>query len=144
MKLHPNGQAYNDSDELYLRIVGSLQKTLNGTTSGEQFPSGTTGTAEFYVYNEGQTTYYQYTNGSWSPSSEKSVAVRYTWTSDGGNMELPLGVQTENGVEPISLQAVRTAIKGSQNTNQSTFYVEVRMTAKYSCIRLGCNSRVEG
>ena len=53
----PNGQAYNDSDELYLRIVGSLQKTLNGTTSGEQFPSGTTGTAEFYVYNEGQTTY---------------------------------------------------------------------------------------
>lgn len=125
----PNGQAYNDSDELYLRIVGSLQKTLNGTTSGEQFPSGTTGTAEFYVYNEGQTTYYQYTNGSWSPSSEKSVAVRYTWTSDGGNMELPLGVQTENGVEPISLQAVRTAIKGSQNTNQSTFYVEVRMTA---------------
>lgn len=124
----PNGQAYNDSDELYLRIVGSLQKTLNGTTSGEQFPSGTTGTAEFYVYNEGQTTYYQYTNGSWSPSSEKSVAVQYTWTSDGGNMELPLGEQTENGVEPISLQAVRTAIKGIQNTNQSTFYVEVRMT----------------
>lgn len=124
----PNGQAYNDSDELYLRIVGSLQKTLNGTTSGEQFPSGTTGTAEFYVYDEGQTTYYQYTNGSWSPSSEKSVAVQYTWTSDGGNMELPLGEQTENGVEPISLQAVRTAIKGIQNTNQSTFYVEVRMT----------------
>ena len=124
----PNGQAYNDSDELYLRIVGSLQKTLNGTTSGEQFPSGTTGTAEFYVYNEGQTAYYQYTNGSWSPSSEKSVAVQYTWTSDGGNMELPLGEQTENGVEPISLQAVRTAIKGIQNTNQSTFYVEVRMT----------------
>ena len=124
----PNGQAYNDSDELYLRIVGSLQKTLNGTTSGEQFPSGTTGTAAFYVYNEGQTTYYQYTNGSWSPSSEKSVAVQYTWTSDGGNMELPLGEQTENGVEPISLQAVRTAIKGIQNTNQSTFYVEVRMT----------------
>ena len=124
----PNGQAYNDSDELYLRIVGSLQKTLNGTTSGEQFPSGTTGTAEFYVYNEGQTAYYQYTNSSWSPSSEKSVAVQYTWTSDGGNMELPLGEQTENGVEPISLQAVRTAIKGIQNTNQSTFYVEVRMT----------------
>lgn len=124
----PNGQAYNDIDELYLRIVGSLQKTLNGTTSGEQFPSGTTGTAEFYVYNEGQTAYYQYTNGSWSPSSEKSVAVQYTWTSDGGNMELPLGEQTENGVEPISLQAVRTAIKGIQNTNQSTFYVEVRMT----------------
>lgn len=124
----PNSQAYNDSDELYLRIVGSLQKTLNGTTSGEQFPSGTTGTAEFYVYNEGQTAYYQYTNGSWSPSSEKSVAVQYTWTSDGGNMELPLGEQTENGVEPISLQAVRTAIKGIQNTNQSTFYVEVRMT----------------
>lgn len=124
----PNGQAYNDSDKLYLRIVGSLQKTLNGTTSGEQFPSGTTGTAEFYVYNEGQTAYYQYTNGSWSPSSEKSVAVQYTWTSDGGNMELPLGEQTENGVEPISLQAVRTAIKGIQNTNQSTFYVEVRMT----------------
>lgn len=43
-------------------------------------------------------------------------------------MELPLGEQTENGVEPISLQAVRTAIKGIQNTNQSTFYVEVRMT----------------
>lgn len=124
----PNGQAYNDSDELYLRIVGSLQKTLNETTSGEQFPSGTTGTAEFYVYNENETTYYQYTNGGWNSSSTKTVAVQYTWTSDGGNMELPLGVQTDQGVEPISLQEVRKHIKGNKNTDKSTFYIEVKMT----------------
>ena len=128
--IFPNDQVYNDSDELYLRFVGGLQKTVDSRPSTEQFPSGTTGKAYFYVYkeNEKSRTYYQYKNGNWSEMGEEVAAVSYTWTSTGGNMELPLS--TDGTItNAISLQAVRKLVQGNQNTGTSNFYVEVRMDA---------------
>ena len=128
--IFPNDQVYNDSDELYLRFVGGLQKTVDKRSSTEQFPSGTTGKAYFYVYkeNEKSRTYYQYKNGNWSEMGEEVAAVSYTWTSTGGNMELPLS--TDGTItNAISLQAVRKLVQGNQNTGTSNFYVEVRMDA---------------
>lgn len=131
----PNGQAYLDAgetkDELYQRFVGSLQKTIGDNTSAEQFPSGTTGTANFYVYKKdgNTTTYYQYdrTNKTWKDvGTNETVATSYTWTSDGGNMELPLADETIDNV--ISLQGVRALVRNGNDGN-STFYVEVRMDA---------------
>lgn len=132
----PNGQAYLDTgdtkDELYHRFVGSLQKTIDGNTSAEQFPSGTTGTASFYVYkmNGDTKTYYKYnrTTKTWEDvGTDEKVATSYTWTSDGGNMELPLADGTVDNV--ISLQGVRALVRGTNTTDDSTFYVEVRMDA---------------
>lgn len=129
--IFPNDQVYNDSDELYLRFVGGLQKTVDKRSSTEQFPSGTTGKAYFYVYkeNEKSRTYYQYKSGTWSEKgTEEVAAVSYTWTSTGGNMELPLS--TDGTIKnAISLQAVRKLVQGNQNTGTSNFYVEVRMDA---------------
>ena len=129
--IFPNDQVYNDSDELYLRFVGGLQKTVDSRPSTEQFPSGTTGKAYFYIYkeNEKSRTYYQYKSGTWSEiGTEEVAAVSYTWTSTGGNMELPLS--TDGTIRnAISLQAVRKLVQGNQNTGTSKFYVEVRMDA---------------
>ncbi|MBU5480535.1 hypothetical protein [Blautia sp. MSJ-19] len=136
----PNKQIYQDTgtvkDELYQRFVGSLQKTVNGKTSAAQFPSGTTGNAQFYVYTEidGTRVYYIYRNGVWKPADESGddVAVSYTWTSDGRNMELPLADGTIDNI--ISLQGARKLVKdATQSKNKdaetSTFYVEVKMEA---------------
>lgn len=132
----PNGQAYLDNsevkDELYQRFTGGLQKTINGKTSAEQFPSGTTGVANFYVYkmNGDKKNYYKYDNTTktWSDAKEtETVAASYTWTSDGGNMELPLADSTIDNV--ISLQGVRQLVRNGAGTGDSVFYVEVRMDA---------------
>ena len=125
-----NKQYYNESDELYFRLVGSLQKTISGQTTAEQFPSGTTGTAEFFVY-DANNKYYKYVNGAWTEGNSGEVAISYPWTSDGGNMELPLGIKIEgkDEIEPISLQGVRSSVKGSNINGKSTFFVEVKMTA---------------
>ena len=133
----PNGQAYldneNNKDELYLRFVGGLQKTVDKKTSAEQFPSGTTGTANFYVYKGNGTskTYYKYdvTTGTWTEeNSTEAVAVSYTWTSTGGVMELPLSSDGTNA-SAISLQGVRKLVKGGKADGNSVLYVEVRMDA---------------
>ena len=152
----PNGQAYLDStseqnnqkDELYLRIVGSLQNTVKETangsnttkTSSETFPSGTTGTAEFYVYDDSNQ-YYKWdsTNNQWiqvTDTDTGNVAVSYTWTSTGGNMELLL---SEDGTTDnlISLQGVRKLVKGSSSDNSSTFHVRVKMTATIPASGIG-------
>ena len=125
----PNDQIYQDTDELYQRFVGSLQKKEGDTSSAEQFPSGTTGTAQFYVYKEisGVRTYYKYEAGEWKEATEATVVTSYDWTSSGGNMELPLGVKTDNGITPIGLQGVRKLVKGDLEKDKSTFYVEVKM-----------------
>ena len=132
----PNGQAYlddeNNKDELYLRFVGGLQKTVDKKTSAEQFPSGTTGTANFYVYKESGTskTYYTYDTitKTWSEGNNMEVAVSYTWTSAGGVMELPLSSDGTNA-GAISLQGVRKLVKGGNADGNSVLCVEVRMDA---------------
>lgn len=132
----PNSQAYLDesevNDELYQRFVGSLQKNVDGVSSAEQFPSGTTGTANFYVYKKDgdTTTYYKYNRDTkkWlKAGTNETVAASYTWTSDGGNMELPLADETIDNV--ISLQGVRALVRDTNRTDDSTFYVEARMEA---------------
>lgn len=130
-----NEQVYLDSnsgkDELYMRFVGSLQKTVDGKTLSEQFPSGTTGEATFYVYQEGENgrTYYQYTERGWRDiGNTKDAAVSYTWTSNGGNMELPLSTDGTLA-NAISLQEVRQKVKNGIEKGNSTFYVEVTMEA---------------
>ena len=133
----PGEQIYNSNDNLYVRIVGGLQKTMESSnasgqaTSAEQFPSGTTGTAEFYVYteNNGQKTYYTYQNNAWTPveNNKEQSAVNYIWTSVGGNMELPLSTDGKNE-NAISLQSLRDNLTGNKD-GTSIFYVQVRMDA---------------
>ena len=141
----PNSQSYQEGiDQLYLRFVGGLQKTVtnaDGTssTSVEQFPSGTTGMAKFSVYIEenGIKKYYKYNidDGSWSPITDSSdtVAVSYTWTSDGGSMELPVATKQQKEQETtnfISLQGIRNiAKKQFGGASNSTFYVELNLEA---------------
>ena len=45
----PNGQAYSDKDELYLRFTGGLNSGTSTTRTPVTFPSGATGTAEFFM-----------------------------------------------------------------------------------------------
>ena len=133
----PGEQIYNSNDNLYVRIVGGLQKTMESSnasgqaTSAEQFPSGTTGTAEFYVYteNNGQKTYYTYQNNAWTPveNNKEQSAVNYIWTSVGGNMELPLSTDGKNE-NAISLQSLRDSLTGNKDRT-SIFYVQVKMDA---------------
>lgn len=134
----PKGQAYLDEDsaavkdELYLRFVGSLQKTISESTSAEQFPSGTTGTVNFYVYKmDGETkNYYKYnsTTKKWDDVKQtETVGASYTWISEGGNMELPLADGSIDNI--ISLQDVRRQVKNGDTTGNGVFYVEARMEA---------------
>lgn len=130
-------QIYNAADQLYLRIVGSLQKTVSNTTTVEQFPSGTTGLAKFYVYTRSDETetYYTYQKGedgtySWSPADNNAdgslpEAASYTWVSDGKNMELPLSADG-TAEKLISLQSMRDKVKADGG---DTFYVQVKMEA---------------
>ena len=138
----PNSQSYNDYDQLYLRFVGGLQKTVKNAeektiTSAEQFPSGTTGTANFYVYTEsnGVKTYYgwRYAESEkkwkWSKIGTSEVAISYTWTSDDGTMELPLGTG-QQVADLVSLQDLRDAIVlNTDKKGNSSIFVELSLIA---------------
>lgn len=129
----PNGQAYQKQDNLFLQIVGNLQKTLNTngaeTTTAEQFPQGTTGLVKFYVYKNDTKTYYTWNNGTWSASDTEASALEYTWTSNGGMMTLPLS--TDGTAEhAVSLQGVRDLVSTGNQGEESTFYVEAKLTAQ--------------
>lgn len=135
----PTDQIYNEYDQLYLRFVGGLQKTVNNVSQAVMFPSGTQGTANFYVYRENGTakTYYQYNGNGWSEAAgnTETVAVSYSWISDGGNMELPLMKVEGDKKQMISLREVRDLVKAAgiqDSARNSTFYVEVRMEARIS------------
>ena len=133
----PNGQAYLKTDQLYQKFVGSLQTNhmVNGElqTNTSQFPSGTSGKVHYYVYteNNGIKTYYSYTDGAWSNGTTNKQEVidgGYTWTSDGGNMELILS--TDGTLEhAVSLQGMRDKIKGSDTDASTTFYIEAVLDA---------------
>ena len=134
----PLNQSYNANDELYLRFVGGLKKTVDGVTSAEQFPSGTTGQAKFYVYTvakgTSEKTYYSCsfdaTTQKWvweiAQAQGETIAKEYPWTSDGGNMELPL---SEDGTieKAISLQSLRDLLVKSSFSGG--IYVQVKLDA---------------
>lgn len=129
----PNGQVYQEQDNLYLRFVGGIQNTINEETTSEEFPGGTTGMASFYIYTQNETTktYYKYENGNWSSDNNKKVTVApsYEWNSEDGSMELLLSIDgTLDGV--IDLQGLRNLLKNqNRSAENSTFYVEVEMDA---------------
>lgn len=126
----PNGQAYSGKDELYLRFTGGLNTFKTSTSTPVTFPNGATGTAEFYVYAESGTnkTYYVYQNGKWSASgNSEQKALSYPWISSGGSMDVIL---SEDGTlnTAISLSQIRSFIKGTKSSGDSTFSVELKMT----------------
>lgn len=125
-------QYYQSYDELYQRFTGTLQITTKNGEATEVgtalFPSGTSGTVNFYVYVGNQC--YIYRNGAWQTSNSREPAVTYSWTSDGGIMDLPLSTsgKAENAV---SLQAVRAAAKEAVgSTGSAAFSVEAVLEAQ--------------
>lgn len=137
-----NAQFYNVYDELYQNFVGNLQTVKEDKGTAAQFPSGTNGTAKFYVYKEddnGTKTYYTYDSASkkWNVSKNgETEALSYDWTSDGSNMNLPLS--TDGTIKnAVSLQQVRDMVRGDNNTTgSSSFYVEVKLDASIPAIGL--------
>lgn len=135
-------QYYNSSDALYQNFTGMLQAVKDQNGKVAYFPSGTNGTAKFYVYKETGTgttktkTYYTYSNGSWTEgNATEKEAVSYEWTSKGGNMELPLS--TDGTIKnAINLQQIRDKVKQDSSNTDSGFYVEVKLDASIPAIAL--------
>ena len=145
----PKEQAYQIGDQLYLRFIGNLQNwiTENGSqkVASAEFPAGTEGQVHFYIYtvNGDKRTYYSATqSGStikWSTGSARTpvTADGYLWTSDGGNMELPLS-SDGSVANAISLQGVRDSILQNPGGDKTTgtFYVEAVLDAELPSVGL--------
>lgn len=145
----PKEQAYQIGDQLYLRFIGSLQNwiTENGSqkVASAEFPAGTEGQVHFYIYtvNGDKRTYYSAAqSGStikWSTGSARTpvTADGYLWTSDGGNMELPLS-SDGSVANAISLQGVRDSILQNPGGDKTTgtFYVEAVLDAELLSVGL--------
>lgn len=145
----PKGQAYQIGDQLYLRFIGSLQNwiTENGSqkVASAEFPAGTEGQVHFYIYtvDGDKRTYYSVVqSGSmikWSTGSARMpvTADGYLWTSDGGNMELPLS-SDGSVANAISLQGVRDSILQNSGGDKTTgtFYVEAVLDAELPSVGL--------
>lgn len=145
----PKEQAYQIGDQLYLRFIGSLQNwiTENGSqkVASAEFPAGTEGQVHFYIYtvNGDKRTYYSTAqSGStikWSTGSARTpvTADGYLWTSDGGNMELPLS-SDGSVANAISLQGVRDSILQNSGGDKTTgtFYVEAVLEAELPSVGL--------
>ena len=145
----PKGQAYQIGDQLYLRFIGSLQNwiTENGSqkVASAEFPAGTEGQVHFYIYTvdgDKRTYYSAVQSGStikWSTGSAKTpvTADGYLWTSDGGNMELPLS-SDGSVANAISLQGVRDSILQNSGGDKTTgiFYVEAVLDAELPSVGL--------
>ena len=132
-----NEQFYNSTDNLFLKFTGNLSIVTsgNGTEKADtaQFPAGTKGTVEFYVYSKSgdQLTYYKYDSlkDGWKQTSVNDAAVEYPWISEGYNMELPL---SEDGTleKAVNLQQIRSIVKGNNKSGNSTFYVRAVLEAE--------------
>lgn len=145
----PKGQAYQIGDQLYLRFIGSLQNwiTENGSqkVASAEFPAGTEGQVHFYIYTvdgDKRTYYSDVQSGSmikWSTGSARMpvTADGYLWTSDGGNMELPLS-SDGSVANAISLQGVRDSILQNSGGDKTTgtFYVEAVLDAELPSVGL--------
>lgn len=128
----PSGQAFNSSDQLYLRFTASLQHIKeNGSAAAAVIPNGTTGTVRFYIHTQDGTYY------TLSPSSGKLVsagktrqtAVSYDCAASGSTLELLLSSDgtRENA---ISLQPVRLAVETPAGQTPKSFFVEAELDAK--------------
>lgn len=128
----PSGQAFNISDQLYLRFTASLQHIKeNGSAAAAVIPNGTTGTVRFYIHTQDGTYY------TLSPSSDKLVsagktrqtAVSYDCAASGSTLELLLSSDgtRENA---ISLQPVRLAVETPAGQTPKSFFVEAELDAK--------------
>ena len=132
-----NEQFYNSTDNLFLKFTGNLSIVTsgNGTEKADtaQFPAGTKGTVEFYVYSKSgdQLTYYKYDSlkDGWKQTSVNDAAVEYPWISEGYNMELLL---SEDGTleKAVNLQQIRSIVKGNNKSGDSTFYVRAVLKAE--------------
>lgn len=132
-----NEQVYNSKDNLFLKFTGNLSIVTsgNGTEKADtaQFPAGTKGTVRFYVYSKSgdHTTYYKYDSSThnWNKTSVNDAAVEYPWISEGYNMELPL---SEDGTleKAVNLQQIRSFVKGTNQSGNSTFYVRAVLEAE--------------
>ena len=145
----PKGQAYQIGDQLYLRFIGSLQNwiTENGSqkVASAEFPAGTKGQVHFYIYtvDGDKRTYYSAVQSDstikWSTGSAKTPVTvdGYLWTSDGGNMELPLS-SDGSVANAISLQGVRDSIRQNSGGDKTTgiFYVEAELYAELPSVGL--------
>lgn len=127
----PSGQAFNISDQLYLRFTASLQHIKENGSAAAVIPNGTTGTVRFYIYTQDGTYY------TCSPSSGKLVsagetrqpAVSYDCAASGSTLELLLSSDgtRENA---ISLQPVRLAVETPAGQTPKSFFVEAELDAK--------------
>ncbi len=132
-----NEQFYNSTDNLFLKFTGNLSIVTsgNGTEKADtaQFPAGTKGTVQFYVYSKSgdQLTYYKYDSSkdNWKQAGVNDAAVEYQWISEGYNMELPL---SEDGTleKAVNLQQIRSIVKGNNKSGDSTFYVRAVLKAE--------------
>lgn len=132
-----NEQYYNDTDNLFLKFTGNLSivTSENGTEKVDtsQFPAGTKGKVQFYVYSKSgdHATYYKYDSSTnkWKQTSVKDEAVEYPWISEGYHMELLL---SEDGTleKAVNLQQIRSFVKGTNQSGNSTFYVEAVLDAE--------------
>ena len=132
-----NEQFYNSTDNLFLKFTGNLSIVTsgNGTEKADtaQFPAGTKGTVEFYVYSKSgdQLTYYKYDSlkDGWKQTSVNDAAVEYPWISEGYHMELLL---SEDGTleKAVNLQQIRSIVKGNNKSGNSTFYVRAVLKAE--------------
>lgn len=132
-----NEQVYNSTDNLFLKFTGNLSIVTsgNGTEKADtaQFPAGTKGTVRFYVYSKSgdHTTYYKYDSSThnWNKTSVNDAAVEYPWISEGYNMELLL---SEDGTleKAVNLQQIRSFVKGTNQSGNSTFYVRAVLEAE--------------
>lgn len=138
-----NEQFYNVTDNLFLKFTGNLSivTSENGTEKVDtsQFPAGTKGQVHFYIYtvDGDKRTYYSAVQSDstikWSTGSAKTPVTvdGYLWTSDGGNMELPLS-SDGSVANAISLQGVRDSIRQNSGGDKTTgiFYVEAELKAE--------------
>ncbi len=132
-----NEQFYNSTDNLFLKFTGNLSivTSENGTEKVDtsQFPAGTKGKVQFYVYSKSgdHTTYYKYDSSThnWKQVSVEGAAVEYPWISEGYHMELLL---SEDGTpeKAVNLQQIRSIVKGNDQSGNSTFYVKAVLEAE--------------
>ena len=132
-----NEQFYNSTDNLFLKFTGNLSivTSENGTEKVDtsQFPAGTKGKVQFFVYSKSgdHTTYYKYDSSThnWKQVSVEGAAVEYPWISEGYHMELLL---SEDGTieKAVNLQQIRSIVKGNNQSGNSTFYVKAVLEAE--------------
>lgn len=121
-----SNQVYNgENDPLYYELSTTLGQWATGDrgVGSGGFPSGMSGTVAFYA--QVGDTHYVYEGGKWvKAEAANAAAVSYGWTSDGGEMKLPLGSSGSES-DAVSLAGLRDAAK---TAGQTSFTIRAQMT----------------